>query len=195
MLLVTEIENFNIEKYNRASSSRKSACPEHLCFTIIILTSSSLHYYQSRPFILFLLFLFQFPRPSLQKQQFPNPHISPSTSSVLPSPHDDGSLVCGECGKHFKTPLGYKDHMNMHQGIFRHQCQYCNKYFSSMSGLKEHMTKHTQENYFQCKICRQKFSSRYTLKKHRMTEHGLAKQKMWGYWLLMVLVTKWQRNS
>ena len=71
------------------------------------------------------------------------------------------------CGKVIKTQLGFKRHLERHQGIYQYYCPYCRKGLSSTNDIKEHLHKqHTGILGYSCIKCRQEFQTVHVLKDH-----------------------------
>lgn len=50
------------------------------------------------------------------------------------------SYSCTVCGQGFNTRERFQDHMNMHNGIRSHRCQYCGRQFTFKTNLRQHIS-------------------------------------------------------
>lgn len=76
---------------------------------------------------------------------------------------------CVDCGKGFKSNLGYSIHKKKHEGekdAFE-QCYICDKRFAGQSRLAIHMRKHSQVKSFVCLVCNKSYKHAKNLKDHK----------------------------
>merc|ERR1712192_2569 len=84
-------------------------------------------------------------------------------------------LQCCECGKHFSTNGGLKQHKKTVHTERRYQCNLCQQNFSQKSGLKVHIDSVHKNRKYQCDICPQKFAYKNYLKLHIDSIHNKIK--------------------
>ncbi|KAL1443602.1 hypothetical protein MTO96_045934 [Rhipicephalus appendiculatus] len=62
--------------------------------------------------------------------------------------------------------------MLIHNNKSRFECEDCGRHFRHPSHFKEHLRRHTGETPYQCTDCNQRFKTRNTYKRHLKTRHG-----------------------
>ncbi len=72
-----------------------------------------------------------------------------------------------------------KEHIKLHQGIYRYHCPYCGKGFSATWSLRGHMATHTGVREFKCDLCGKEFFYKQHLNSH-LKLHGKTFNKTDG---------------
>ena len=99
-----------------------------------------------------------------------------SLAMSLPSPAEEKSHTCVQCGKSLGTAQGLMEHMRIHTGERLFNCGQCNKSFTQRGNLKTHQLTHTREKPFKCEVCEKSFGLDGSLKTHMLT-HTQEKYK------------------
>lgn len=76
---------------------------------------------------------------------------------------------CEECGKGFKSNLGYAIHIKKHSGEKNAflECPECGKSFAGQSRLAVHMRSHSEVKSFICLACNKSYKHAKNLKDHK----------------------------
>ncbi|XP_068085419.1 gastrula zinc finger protein XlCGF46.1 isoform X2 [Anabrus simplex] len=82
------------------------------------------------------------------------------------------SYMCDICNKTLKGRTHFKDHLEMHRGMMKHECRICHRKFKWRQCLRMHMMIHTESRPYPCKVCSKAFRRPSDLRKHSLT-HGL----------------------
>lgn len=82
----------------------------------------------------------------------------------------DKGYICTFCNISYARDSTLKEHLNIHTGKLKHQCQYCELAFVSSTVLKNHRSSsvHSSERPHVCNICQKTFSSKAGLWIHTM---------------------------
>lgn len=85
--------------------------------------------------------------------------------------------VCEQCGKGFKSRLGYRYHMKHHDMSAGKtddclKCPKCDKFFSNISFLESHLFSHSEQKSVVCEICGKSYKRQSALKRHKMESCG-----------------------
>lgn len=78
---------------------------------------------------------------------------------------------CPICGKKVASRETLRNHINIHQKVYRYRCEFCGKGFSSTGMLRGHMAKHTGVKEYCCWICHKEYPYKHVLKRHMMNIH------------------------
>ena len=79
----------------------------------------------------------------------------------------DGSCICPDCGKHYKSTKTLSVHRKTHTGLRPYTCDTCNKSFARKDVFGEHVKAHdsSKANYV-CQECGKVFARRFCLDTH-----------------------------
>lgn len=81
-------------------------------------------------------------------------------------------LKCTRCGIRFDDDLAYQNHLEWHQGIRPHKCDYCTFAFRRRLELANHQAaKHGIGWMFECIQCGEKFAQRTGIDRHLKNVH------------------------
>ncbi|XP_065363298.1 zinc finger protein 91-like [Calliphora vicina] len=75
---------------------------------------------------------------------------------------------CGHCGKLFKSPFAYKNHLLIHTNEKPYECESCNKKFRTIAALTTHQRIHDDYRPYQCELCLKSFKQTAHLKEHKL---------------------------
>ncbi|XP_043275019.1 gastrula zinc finger protein XlCGF57.1-like isoform X2 [Venturia canescens] len=89
--------------------------------------------------------------------------------------HEDSSLTCATCNKHFRNAQSYKMHLKRHTLGCRFTCVECGKCYYSNSELARHMQLHTGMREYPCSLCQMSFFSKPELNRHTKYHNGEKK--------------------